>query len=79
MEAGCIVEKGTHNSLLAQGNIYAMLIRRQTGNAVDTASPRHDDDEPSAAPQAQVITLLTTDWLLPVGHCDRPVIAFEQT
>lgn len=71
MEAGRIVEKGTHNSLLAQGNIYAMLIRRQTGNVVDTASPRHDDDEPAAAPQAEVTTLLTTEWLLPAGHWDR--------
>lgn len=31
MEAGRIVEEGTHDSLLADGKIYAMLVRRQTG------------------------------------------------
>ena len=54
MDAGRIVEEGTHDSLLAQGNIYAMLVKRQTGNAVDTACPR-DDDEPSAALKSEVI------------------------
>lgn len=60
MDAGRIVEEGTHDSLLAQGNIYAMLVRRQTGNAVDTARPRHDE-KPSAALKAEVSTLVTTD------------------
>ena len=51
MEAGRIVEEGTHDSLLAEGKIYAMLVRRQSGQAVDTARPR-DDDKPS--PELQV-------------------------
>lgn len=53
MDAGRIVEEGTHDSLLAQGNIYAMLVKRQTGNAVDTARPR-DDDKPSADFKSEV-------------------------
>ena len=48
MEAGRIVEEGTHNSLLAAGKIYAMLVQRQSGHSMDTARPR-DDDEPSPA------------------------------
>ena len=67
MDAGRIVEEGTHDSLVAQGNIYAMLVRRQTGSAVDTARPR-DDDEPSAALKAEV-THVTTDHLLIADYC----------
>ena len=48
MEAGRIVEQGTHDSLLAAGKMYAMLVRRQAGHSMDTARPR-DDDEPSPA------------------------------
>ena len=36
MEAGRIVEQGTHASLLAQGGTYAMLVRRQAGSAAET-------------------------------------------
>ena len=70
MDAGRIVEEGTHDSLLAQGNIYAMLVRRQTGNAADTARPR-GDDKPSAALKAEVTTHVTAYCFLPLDHCDR--------
>lgn len=43
MDAGRIVEKGTHASLLAQGNIYAMLVQRQTQHSTDIA-PQRDGD-----------------------------------
>lgn len=43
MDAGRIVEQGTHASLLAEGNIYAMLVRRQTQHSTDIAPPRDDD------------------------------------
>ena len=35
MEAGCIVEQGTHDSLLAEGKVYAMLVRRQAGGGAE--------------------------------------------
>lgn len=37
MEAGRIVEQGTHDSLLAEGKIYAMLVRRQAGGGGEQA------------------------------------------
>lgn len=37
MEAGRIVEQGTHDSLLAEGKIYATLVRRQAGGAGEQA------------------------------------------
>ena len=37
MEAGRIVEQGTHDSLLAEGKIYAMLVRRQAGGGAEQA------------------------------------------
>ena len=43
MEAGRIVEQGTHESLLAQGNIYAMLVRRQTGSGAETEKATLDE------------------------------------
>ena len=43
MDAGRIVEQGTHASLLAEGNIYAMLVRRQTQHSTDIAPPRDDE------------------------------------
>ena len=69
MDAGRIVEEGTHDSLLAQGNIYAMLVRRQTGSAMDAARPR-DDDEPSAALKAEVITTHLAPTWHPHGTTD---------
>ena len=36
MEAGRIVEQGTHDSLLALGKIYAMLVRRQANAGTQT-------------------------------------------
>lgn len=37
MEAGRIVEQGTHDSLLAEGKIYAMLVHRQAGGGAEQA------------------------------------------
>ena len=51
MEAGRIVEQGTHDSLLAEGKTYAMLVRRQTGQNVDSA---HSQDDISQSPALQV-------------------------
>ena len=35
MEAGRIAEEGTHDSLQAQGGIYAQLVRRQQGGKLE--------------------------------------------
>lgn len=39
MEAGRIAEEGTHNSLRAQGGIYAQLVRRQQGGKLEAEPP----------------------------------------
>lgn len=41
MEAGRIAEEGTHDSLQAQGGIYAQLVRRQQGGKLE-AEPEPD-------------------------------------
>jgi len=48
MEAGHIVEQGTHDSLLAEGKIYAMLVRRQAGGGAEQA-PLSDTNNPAVA------------------------------
>ena len=48
MEAGRIVEQGTHDSLLAEGKIYAMLVRRQAGGGAEQA-PLSDSNKSAAA------------------------------
>jgi len=53
MEAGRIVEQGTHESLLADGNIYAMLVRRQAGGGA-VAEPS-EIEEPAAALQTPTV------------------------
>ena len=50
MEAGRIVEQGTHDSLLADGKIYAMLVRRQTGGGA-AADPSSSSEPASASLQ----------------------------
>ncbi len=47
MEAGRIVEQGTHDSLLAEGKIYAMLVRRQAGGGAEQA-PLSDTNKTAA-------------------------------
>jgi len=46
--AGRIVEQGTHDSLLAEGKIYAMLVRRQAGGGAEQA-PLSDSNKSAAA------------------------------
>ena len=48
MEAGRIVEQGTHDSLLAEGKIYAMLVRRQAGGGAEQA-PLSESNQPAVA------------------------------
>lgn len=62
MDTGrCLVKEGVQSSLLAQGNIYGMLVWRQTGYGNFVARLRGDDDKPSAALEAEVTACLTTD------------------
>ena len=55
MEAGRIVEQGTHDSLLALGKIYAMLVKRQAAAGAETeqkatlSEPRDSLQIPAAA------------------------------
>ena len=77
MEAGHIVEQGTHDSLLAEGKIYAMLVRRQAGGVAEQA-PLSDTNKsavaglqtPSAAESevcvcCELITLLVISLIVP--------------
>ena len=51
MEAGRIVERGRHESLVADGKLYAMLVRRQAGGGAEPEpSPT---DEPAATTNLQ--------------------------
>ncbi|MCK2124946.1 hypothetical protein, partial [Pseudomonas sp. PNPG3] len=52
MEAGDIVEQGTHDELVAAGGAYARLYRAQ----FEGADPDADDQPDDAAPEGEVPT-----------------------
>ncbi len=46
LDAGCIVEQGSHDELLARGGLYAQLWRHQSGGFL--CPPREQEPEPAA-------------------------------
>ena len=50
LDAGRIVESGTHAELLARGEVYAQMWRAQSGGAGDTAARETADDASDADP-----------------------------
>ena len=71
MDAGRIVEEGTHASLLAQGKMYAMLVRRQTGHSADLAPPGNDG-KPSPGLMAKVMQTIVIKTTLQCKKAAKP-------
>jgi ABC-type multidrug transport system fused ATPase/permease subunit len=65
MDRGQIVEQGSHDSLVAQGGIYAKMVARQTGgglasNIDPTDSEESQDEEEAAAAVTSVVSVAET-------------------
>ncbi|KAJ1460980.1 P-loop containing nucleoside triphosphate hydrolase protein [Pelagophyceae sp. CCMP2097] len=61
IDAGAVVERGDHDALLAQGGVYASLVKRQLSKAASTLDQTKEADGAERRAQADTIDKLLDD------------------